>query len=278
MPVDMPDERQGAPILAACHLTKRYSRVRWFTSRNATVTALEDVSLSVFPRSTVALVGESGSGKTTLARCLAGVLTPDAGEVWFDGSDLLSLRPDAVRMLRHRIQMVFQHSACAMNPRFSAAEVIEEPLRIAGYAGANDRRQRVFELMGQVGLPRHAANRPVLHLSGGQKQRLAIARALSLSPAVLILDEALSGLDRLTQSRVANLLLELQASLGLSLLFISHEIRMAAYLADRFAVIHHGRIIESGSVDLITHPQKAHTRKLLAAAGAPGVLSTPLDK
>jgi peptide/nickel transport system ATP-binding protein len=162
-----------------------------------------------------------------------------------------------------------------MNPRFAAAEAIEEPLRIAGYPGLRERRHRALELMEQVGLSAGFANRPVVHFSGGQKQRLAIARALMLEPAVLILDEALSGLDRLTQSRIADLLLELRTSFGLSLLFISHDIRMAVYLADYLSVIHRGRIIESGSVDLIAHPQEVHTRKLLAAAGAPGVKSTP---
>jgi peptide/nickel transport system ATP-binding protein len=131
--------------------------------------------------------------------------------------------------------------------------------------------------MEQVGLPLSSADRPAAQFSGGQKQRLAIARALILAPALLILDEALSGLDRLTQSRIANLLLELQASLGLSLLFISHDIRMAAYLADHLAVIYRGRVIESGSINLIAHPQQPYTRKLLAAAGAPGVKFTPLD-
>ena len=274
MPVNMPDETGNRPLLAACRLTKRYSRGRWLLSPGQRITALEDVSLRILPRSTFALVGESGSGKTTLAKCLAGVVKPDAGEVWFEGSDLLKLQPDVLRMRRRKVQLVFQHSACAMNPRFTAREVIEEPLRIAR-AGAGERRRRALDSMEQVGLSAALANRPSVHFSGGQKQRLAIARALIVEPALLILDEALSGLDRLTQSRIADLLLELQTSFGLSLLLISHDIRMAAHLADDLAVIHHGRIIESGSIDLIAHPRQAYTRELLAAAGAPGMQSTP---
>lgn len=275
MPVSMWDETRNEPLLAARHLAKRYSRGRWLVSPGQTVTALEDVSLKILPRSTVALVGESGSGKTTLAKCLAGVVKPDEGEVWFAGRDLVKLRPDALRMRRRSIQLVFQHSACAMNPRFSAREVIEEPLRIA-QARAGERRRRTLELMEQVGLSPALANRPSVHFSGGQKQRLAIARALIVEPALLILDEALSGLDRLTQSRIADLLFELQTSFGLSLLFISHDIRVAAHLADDLAVIHDGRIIESGSIDLMAHPRQAYTRELLTAAGAPGMQSTPL--
>ena len=276
MPVNMPGETRNGPLLAAERLTKRYSRGRWLGSPGQTITALENVSLRILPRSTVALVGESGSGKTTLAKCLAGVVKPDAGEVRFEGGDLLKLHPRALRMRRRKIQLVFQHSACAMNPRFSAQEVIEEPLRIAR-AGTGESRRRALELMERVGLSPALANRPSVHFSGGQKQRLAIARALIVEPALLILDEALSGLDRLTQSRIADLLLELQASFGLSLLFISHDIRMAAHLADDLAVIHDGRIIESGSIDLIVHPRQAYTRELLAAAGAPGMQSSRID-
>lgn len=227
--------------------------------------AVDDISLNLFPQSTLALAGKSGSGKSTLARCLAGLEAPDSGEIWFQGQDFLSLRQGEFRRARREVQLVFQHSAAAMNPAFSAVEAVAEPLRIQGMARKRCHEQ-ALDTMEQLGIPAACASRSPLAFSGGQRQRLVLARALLLNPKLMILDEALAGLDIPIQLQIADLLLELQRSRALSYLFISHDLRMAAYLADTIAVLDQGRIVEMASArEVCMNPQCAQTRGLVAA-------------
>jgi ABC-type dipeptide/oligopeptide/nickel transport system ATPase subunit len=173
---------------------------------------------------------------------------PDSGEIRFDGKNLLTLQPKESLAMRRSVQFVFQDSAIAMNPRFSAAEVVEEPLRIQTSLGKKSRRMQALAMMEQVGISPDWAGRLALEFSGGQRQRLAIARALVLKPRLLILDEALSSLDLPTQTQVADLLLTFQASLSVAFLFITHDLRLATRIADRIVVMQKGRIVESDGI------------------------------
>jgi peptide/nickel transport system ATP-binding protein len=255
-------------LLNASHLHKTYVRRGQFAfSQHPGVAALTDVSLSLVRRHTIGVVGASGAGKSTLARCLACLETPDAGQIFMLGRNLLELKQTELRRTRRQIQLIFQGSAATLNPRFSAIDVVTEPMEIAGAGNKRERRERALALMEGVGLPREAARRNCLELSGGERQRLAIARALSLSPKVLILDESLSGLDLLVQAQIANLLTDLQARLSLSYIFISHDLRLAAHIADHLAVMQGGRIVEQGpAAQVLLGPQHPHTRDLLSAA------------
>lgn len=213
----------------------------------------------------MALVGKSGSGKSTLARCLAGLEAPDSGEIWFQGTNFLSLRPSEFKLARREVQLVFQHSAAAMNPAFSALDAVAEPLRIGGVPRKIS-HQQALATMEQLGIPAGSANRSPLAFSGGQRQRLVLARALLLNPKLLILDEALAGLDIPTQLQIADLLLDLQRSRALSYVFISHDLRMAAHLADTIAVLDQGKIVEMGSAkEVCMNPRCEQTRELIAA-------------
>ena len=254
------------PLLRVRHLSKRYIQGGWFSRKKFPVTALDDISLDVHSRSTVALVGESGSGKSTLARCLARLAEPDSGEIWFREKNLLALSSAELFTARRQIQLIFQNSAAALNPRLSAAEVIAEPLRIQERAGKRERRRQALAMMERVGLRPDWADRSPVAFSGGQRQRLAIARALVLKPVLLILDEALSGLDLSIQAQIANLLVNLQAAFSLMYLYISHDLRLAGYLADEIAVMQRGKIVESGNVvEVFSDPKHPYTQVLIAS-------------
>jgi ABC-type glutathione transport system ATPase component len=256
---------QFATLLRVQHLSKRYIQGTRFSRNRYPIMAVRDVDLMLPSCSTLALVGESGSGKSTLARCLTRFVEPDSGEIWFQGTNLLTLSSRDLIAPRCQIQLVFQNFAAALNPRFSAAEIVGEPLRIRGHH-ERERRRQALQMMQLVGLSPEWADRPPLEFSGGQRQRLAIARALILKPALLILDEALSNLDFSIQAQIANLLLDLQASFALSYLYISHDLRMAGYLASKIAVMYQGEIVESGDArEVFLHPKHPHTRLLIAS-------------
>src|SRR5579864_1724616 len=230
------------------------------------VSALDDVSFSIAPGSTLGLVGESGSGKSTLALCLACLERPTSGGIWFGGRDIAALDEKQLRVVRPQIQLVFQDPARSLNPRWTALEIVTEPLVVKHRRKVHEKREFGFALLERVGLSQKIASRRAGELSGGQRQRLAIARALSLEPKLLILDEALSALDCSVQAQIANLLLELQESLGMTYLFISHDLAMAAHLADEIAVMSHGRIVEHGpSTKILRNPSQEATRQILAA-------------
>src|SRR6185312_4625915 len=207
-------------------------------------------------------------GKSTIARCVAGLERPDAGEIWIDGSDIAQLRPRELGPLRSLVQMIFQDATTSINPRFSVAEVIEEPLLLKGW-NRTDRRDLAAELIKKVGLSADWLERPAAAFSGGQRQRLAIARALTLQPKLLVLDEAWCGLDLSMQAQIANLLLDLQAEHSLSYLLISHDLSLVAGMADAIAVMSQGRIVEAGNTQqIICDPQHSETKTLLCSAKA----------
>jgi peptide/nickel transport system ATP-binding protein len=246
-------------------LEKRYERAHALGAKKE-VTALQDVSFSVERGSTLALVGESGSGKSTLALCIACVERPTSGKIVFNGNEITALDEKQLREMRPQIQMVFQDPARSLNPRFSAMELVCEPLFVQGRLDKREREVRARALLGQVGIPQEKALQRAEEFSGGQRQRLAIARALSLEPKLLILDEALSGLDCSVQAQIANLLMELQDSLGLTYLFITHDFAMAGHLADEIAVMEQGRVVELGAADkVLGAPDQEVTRRLIAA-------------
>jgi len=252
------------PLLQVRNLYKRYERGGVWN--RVPVAAVRDVAFEISAGKTLALVGASGSGKSTVARCVTRLERPDAGEIWFDGTEIARSRSRELLPLRASMQMIFQDAASAMNPRFSAAEVIEEPLRILGRRRSQERNAA---LMRKVALSPDWLHRPAMDFSGGQRQRLVIARALALRPKLLVLDEALSGLDLSTQAQIANLLLDLQAAHGLSYLLISHDLSLVARMADVIAVMADGRIVEYGTTQQIIHDaQHSETKKLLTAARA----------
>jgi peptide/nickel transport system ATP-binding protein len=252
----MPDE-----LLRVRGLGKRYLRRAGLFGRGDAVQALQGVDLDVAAASTLALVGESGSGKSTLARCLAWLEQKDAGEIRFEGRELVAVSPG--------IQLVFQDSAQALNPRLTAREIVEEPLLIQRPGSAQERTRRAHELMEAVGLASGLSGRRPFEMSGGQRQRLGIARALALEPKLLILDEPFAGLDLVVQAQVVNLLLDLQASRGLAYVFVSHDLALMGRIADEIAVLQHGRVVErGGAAAILAEPQHAHTRALVGAIPA----------
>jgi ABC-type glutathione transport system ATPase component len=252
-------------LLLVDKLEKRYERAHVFGAPKE-IAALQGVSFSIDRGATLALVGKSGAGKSTLAFCIAGLDRPTSGRIVFNGNDIAGLDEKRLRELRPQIQVVFQDPARSLNPRFSAIEIVSEPLLIQGRLNRREREGKARALLSQVGIPQEKALQRAEEFSGGQRQRLAIARALALEPKLLILDEALSALDCSVQAQVANLLIELQASLGLAYLFITHDLAMAEHLGDEIAVIERGQIVELGFVERIVRaPEHEVTRSLLAA-------------
>ncbi|MGB7586631.1 MAG: ATP-binding cassette domain-containing protein [Terriglobales bacterium] len=253
-------------LVKAFGLGKKYMQRAPFSRKRFVIDALADVELEVAPGSLTALIGESGSGKSTLARCLSLVEKPDRGEIWFEEKEISRSTGRELASLRPKIQMVHQDSAGALNPRFTAAQIIAEPLEIQQLEAGPRLRTRACELMEEVGLSANWADRHPLELSGGQRQRLAIARAIALKPAFLILDESLSGLDLSTQAQILNLLLDLQQSHSLTYLLISHDVSLVGQIADSIAVMHQGKIVERGSRhEIFSNPRHAHTRELLGS-------------
>jgi ABC-type glutathione transport system ATPase component len=254
------------PLLRVQNLEKRYESGALFRARKR-VTALSGVSFALYPQTTLALVGESGSGKSTLALCIACLQVATSGSIRFEGNELTGLEEKQLRAIRPRIQMVFQDPASSLNPRLTILDIVIEPLNIHRRLSEREKSEQARELLDCVGIAQEKALRRPDELSGGQKQRVAIARALALKPKLLILDEALSALDSSIQAQVANLLLDLQSSLGLTYLFITHDFRMAAHLADEIAVMEHGQIVEFGKAETVLHtPTQEITRQMLRAS------------
>jgi ABC-type glutathione transport system ATPase component len=252
-------------LLIVEKLEKRYERAHALETKQV-VEALQDVSLSIDQGSTLALVGESGSGKSTLGFCIACLERPTSGRIVFSGSEISALDEKQLREVRPQIQVVFQDPARSLNPRFSALEIVCEPLVVQRRLDKKEREARARVLLEQVGIPLEKALQRAEEFSGGQRQRLAIARALALEPRLLILDEALSALDCSVQAQIANLLMELQTSLGLTYLFITHDFKMVGHLADQVAVMQQGRVVELGDADnVLRAPGQEVTRRLIAA-------------
>jgi len=267
-------------LLTAENLVKDYASRR-LRGRDGTVRALDGVSLEIRAGARIGIVGASGSGKSTLALCLASVERPDSGAIRFLKRDLTQVGESELRGIRPQIQLVFQDSSSAFNPKFAAGEVLEEPWILQRKLSAAERRERGAELLERVGLPRNLFARNASDLSGGQRQRLAIARALAVQPKVLILDEALSALDYSVQAQIANLLLDLSdkpapAAERPAIILISHDLAMAARICDEIVVMQGGRIVERDSSEKIVHaPEHATTRELVACSIG---LSTKFDQ
>lgn len=248
-------------------LSKSYSQRSSFFHQRKAVPVLQDIHLELLPECITALVGQSGCGKSTLVRCLSAFDKPDAGEIWFDGQEISQLAVRDLAPIRPQIQLIFQDSAGALNPRMAAHEIIAEPLEIQGGIPAEEVRSRACAAMEDAGLSADLRQRHPLELSGGQRQRLAIARALVLKPKLLILDESLSGLDLITQAQILDLLLDLRQNHGLTYLMISHDLSLVAEVADFVAVMQGGRIVEQGArSEVFSHPRHEQTQAFLASA------------
>jgi len=253
------------PLLRVNGLGKQYVQQRTFSRSEFTVSAFEDVDLTLFRGKTLALVGESGAGKSSLARCIALLARPTAGKMELEGTELLALNRKGLYRVRHRIQMIFQDPTSALNPGLSACEIVMEPLEIQREGSKLQRRERALQLMEQVGLDPNWERKLPLEFSGGQRQRLAIARALALRPSVLILDEVLSNLDAWNQALILKLLGDLQVSHALGYLHISHDLRLVSQFADEVAVMYQGRIVEQKRTrELFSSSEHSYTKELLS--------------
>src|SRR5690349_9056904 len=256
-------------LVDVSHLVKYFVRDGGFFKKGTRVAAVDDVSFSIEEGETFGLVGESGSGKTTTGRCLLRLIEPTSGSVRFAGEDVLALSAGELRRARRRMQIVFQDPYSSLNPRMRARQIVEEPLIIHRLGNAGQRRARVAELFGLVGLEAAHLERFPHEFSGGQRQRIGLARALALNPSFLVLDEPVSALDVSVQAQVVNLLMDLQERLKLTYLFIAHDLRLVEHVCTRVAVMYLGRIVEVGpTAALFTAPQHPYTRALLSAIPA----------
>jgi len=259
------------PLVEARALTKKFPVGRTLLGRpRAFVHAVTEVDVTLVPGETLALVGESGCGKSTLGRLLLRLIEPTSGDVRFEGRSLGGLRGRELRALRRSMQIVFQDPYGSLNPRMRVETIVGEGLLIHRIGTRAERRAKVRELLDLVGLPPEAATRYPHEFSGGQRQRIGIARALALGPKFVVADEAVSALDVSIQAQILNLLQDLQRRLSLTLLFISHDLRVVEHIADRVAIMYLGRIVEEGSRAVVygaaRHP---YTRALLSAVPVP---------
>ena len=255
------------PLLEVKNLTKTFPVKQGLLGMNkGTVQAVSDVSFSIPTGRTLGLVGESGCGKTTLSRCLLRLIEPTTGEIWLDGQPFHALKGDALRQARRNMQMVFQNPYASLNPKLTIRETLAEPFEIFNLAKGQALEAELFTLLDLVGLPKEALGRMPHEFSGGQRQRIGIARALALKPKLLIADEPVSALDVSVQAQILNLLQSLKQELGLTLLFISHNLSVVEHLCDDVMVMYLGRIVENAPKEaLFTNPQHPYTQSLLRA-------------
>ena len=240
------------------------------------VRALDDVSLTVQTGRTLGLVGESGSGKSTLGRCILGLTGVDSGQVIFEGQDIASLSRKELPAFRRRVQPVFQDPYGSLDPRWPVGRSVRESLDSFRVGTAADREARVLELFERVGLRSSYATRMPTQLSGGQRQRVAIAAALASQPELIIADEPVSALDVSVQAQILNLFMDLQRDLGVTAVFITHDLGVVEHVSDEIAVLHHGVVVEAGDVDqVMQHPIHDYTRTLLDAIPHPDPASGP---
>jgi oligopeptide/dipeptide ABC transporter ATP-binding protein len=267
-----PDRTDAEPLLRLRHVTKDFPvRTSELSGHDkAVVRAVDDVSLDVYPGETVGLVGETGCGKSTLARCATRLHDLTSGEVWFDGQDISRLSRRRLRPMRREVQMIFQDPYGSLNPRRRVGSIIGDPFAIHGIESGVERKRRVQDLMHLVGLNPEHYNRFPAEFSGGQRQRIGVARALALRPKLIVCDEPVSALDVSIQAQIINLLADLQAELGLTYVFISHDLSVVRHVSDRIAVMYLGQVVEMAPTDdVFERTRHPYTKALLSALPVP---------
>lgn len=263
--------RQGDPLVVVSNLKKYFSISKGSrVGGRSLLKAVDDVSFTIARGETLGLVGESGCGKTTVGRTMLRLYEPTDGKFYYEGKDVFASRGKELQDLRRKMQLIFQDPYASLNPRMTVGEIIGEALDIHGLDRDRDRRERVYELLRQVGLsPEHAERFPH-EFSGGQRQRIGVARALAVEPDFIICDEPISALDVSIQAQVVNMFEELQEQLGLTYLFIAHDLAMVKHISDRVAVMYLGKIVEmADSFELYDNPLHPYTAALLSAIPIP---------
>jgi len=286
----MTDAATRRPLLEVRNLHKHYRAGGAFSRSSNVVKAVNGVSLELYEGETYGLVGESGCGKSTLGKTILRLQDATDGEVLFNGQNLLKLFAKQMRSVRKQLQMVFQDPFTSLNPRQKIGNILEEALVIHGVSSARERKALVGQMLARIGLqPGHAQSFPH-ELSGGQRQRIGLARALILNPQIVVCDEPVSALDVIIQSQMINLMKELQVELGLTYLFIAHDISVVRYISDRIGIMYLGKLVEEGETNaLFASPRHPYTKVLLSAVPVPdpqvkkerirlnGELPSPLD-
>jgi peptide/nickel transport system ATP-binding protein len=263
--------RVGEPLLKVEHLVKHFAIKRGVFAREAgVVQAVDDVSFELHKGETLAVVGESGCGKSTLARCVARLLEPTSGTIAFEGRDMCQLNRKQMAPIRKDLMMIFQDPVGSLDPRMRVGAIIAEPLEIYRFGTKGEILRRVQELLELVGLNPEHYNRYPHEFSGGQRQRIGIARAIALGPKLIVCDEPVSALDVSVQAQILNLLSDLQEELGLTYIFITHNLDVVRHVADRVVVMYLGKVVEEAeAADLYSHPRHPYTAALLSAVPIP---------
>lgn len=262
----------GEVLLSVRNIVKKFSIKGGLFSREvATVKAVSGVSFDIRKGETLGLVGESGCGKSTLGRCILRLIEPTEGQVFFKGTEITQLNAGRLRKLRRQMQIIFQDPYASLNPRMTVESILTEPLTIHGLCKTREeRKQRIYKLLDLCGLRREAIARYPHEFSGGQRQRICIARALAVEPEFIVCDEPVSALDVSIQAQIVNLMQDLQKELGLTYLFIAHDLKVVEHISTRVAVMYLGKIVESSSAEDLYHsPKHPYTRALLSAIPIP---------
>ncbi len=248
---------------------------KYFQTSRGMLHAVDGISFSLKKGETLGIVGESGCGKSTAGRAILRLIEPTEGQIYFDGIDIRALNKEEMRKMRHNMQIIFQDPFSSLDPRKSVSQIIEEPLKINRiYATKRERLDRVKELMDLVGLAQRLVNTYPHELDGGRRQRIGIARSLALNPQFIVCDEPVSALDVSIQAQILNLMKELQAKLGLTYIFITHDLSVVNHFSDTIAVMYLGKIVEKGSTeDIFSHPLHPYTQALLSAIPIPDIHS-----